>query len=134
MFYTLIFHGVQCTYVKIFSQSLLFPPFSFTFVVLQSLVGCIGNPGDGDQLGKDKPDQAQGGDHHPSHHQVPPQQEHEEAAHHQTVADEEDEEARLAPCVIHLPILRPKAARRQEILLCLQSQRNSKNQLVILKC
>ena len=111
-------------------------PFSqfCTFVVFQSLVGRIGNLGNGDQLGKNKPDDAKEGDDDPSDQQVPPHQQDEEAGDHEAVADEEDEEARLAPCVIHLPVLRPKAASRQEILLCLQYRRNSKNQLVILKC
>ena len=99
---------------------LLFPSVQFcTFLFLQSLVGCIGNLGDRDQLDQNKPDDAKEGHHDRSDHQVPSQQEEEETGDHQAVADEKDEETSLAPRVLHLPVFRPKAAPCQEILLCL---------------
>ena len=111
---------------------LLSPQF-WAFVVFQSLVGCIGDLGNSDQLGKNKPDDAKECHEHPSHHQVSPQEEDEEARHHQAVANEEDDEACLAPRVIHLPVLWTKVACSDEILLCLQSWRNSKCKHNILK-
>ena len=111
----------------IFTTSAYFPFQFCTFVVLQSLVGRIGNLGNGDQLGKNNPDDAKEPHDQPSDHHVPPEQVEGEAGDDQAVADEEDEEACLAPRVVHLPVLGTKAACSQEILLGLQSQHDSKH-------
>ena len=64
--------------VKIVTKFTMLASFPFsqfcTFVVFQSLVGRIGNLGNGDQLGKNKPDDAKEGDDDPSDQQVPPHQ------------------------------------------------------------
>ena len=56
----------------IFTTSAYFPFQFCTFVVLQSLVGRIGNLSNGDQLGKNNPDDAKERHDQPSDHHVPP--------------------------------------------------------------